>query len=453
MQKMGFGVMGGTIAEADRPNPGFILMNSLLKFLLAMLVVAPAFAAEKGEKVPDFGEAVQLAPFVVNGQKLAVAIHARTPEDRKYGEKFSEEVVEIACETTGGSGKKGLVIVGREGEPHPVLVIRKFLAMAEAGQLDPAVAAKAGELQAQLADWKKMLRLDVDPDPKNKGFKLTFEMLVPALPLSLDGMSGKLYQLSWAEDFDVGRVERKLHALTAADLGSNALSKYDWVFYLPPRNAFKAVEKDIVQQAVAHEKMGLFKRAALKSALFAFSPAIKTAVEGMRKGMLYMTVLRADSDYSKGDIMALTAAYVKVLMPDFKFNGGTEHKRALEAIEAQKIANAEYAKDPFIPPKRLETFDPAAYAACAGNYETAEARKKAKEKAKAFWSLTEKDGVYLWRYEGNQDEPRTYYPAGERLLVSANGNMTLHFLVDEKGAVTGVEERRERYRRTLLRKL
>ena len=39
-----------------------------------------------------------------------------------------------------------------------------------------------------------------------------------------------------------------------------------------PRNAFKAVEDDIIQRAVKHEKMGLFKRAALKSALFVFSP-------------------------------------------------------------------------------------------------------------------------------------------------------------------------------------
>lgn len=427
-------------------------MNPFFKYLLAMLWVVPAFGVEKTVKAPDFGEAVQLAPFVVKGEKLAIAIHARTAADRKYGEKFAEEVVEIACETTGGTGKKGLVIVGREGEPHPVLVIRKFLAMAEAGQLDPTVATQAAELTKQLADWKTMLRLDVDPDPNHKGFKLTFDMLVPALPLPLEGMAAKLYQLSWAEDFDVERVERKLHALTAADLGSNALSKYDWVFYLPPRDAFKAVEKDVVKRAVAHEKMGLFKRATLKSALFAFGPAIRTAVEGMRKGMLYLTVLRADSDYSKGDIMALTGAYVKVLMPDFKFNGGTEHKRAREAIEAQKIKNLEYAKDPYVSPPRLGTFDPAAYAAFAGNYESAEARKKPTEKGKAYWSLAQKDGDYLWRNEWNQSAPQLYYPAGERLLVSADGKATLHLQIDETGAVTGVEERRERFRRTLLRK-
>jgi hypothetical protein len=44
------------------------------------------------------------------------------------------------------------------------------------------------------------------------------------------------------------------------------------------------------------------------------------------------------------------------------------------------------------------------------------------------------------------------HPAGEHLFVSADGKMTLEFKVDENGAVTGVEERRARFRRTIPRK-
>jgi len=409
---------------------------------VAVLVLTGALVAERPAEPPksEFGKDIQLAPIVVNGSRLSFSIHARTKADRRYAEKFADEVVQIAYETLGGSTGKGLVIMGREGEPHPVVVIRQFLALADSGTLDPAVAARAGELTAMLEGWKKMLKLDVDP--QEKGFKITFDMIMPALPLPLDGLASKLYQLSWAEDFDDARIARKLQALTLAGLESDVLAKYDWVFYLPPRNVYKGVQDDVIKQAVAHEKIGLFKRAAMKSALFVASPVIKTAVEGMRKGMLFMTVLQAESGSSRDDIRHLTMAYTNVLMPDFKFNGGSEHRRALEAIEKQKLANAEYAKDPFVKPERLATFDPAAYAACEGEY-----TMKPPEATLRF--KREGDG-FQWNYK--QDKPRVFYPAGDRLLVNEDGSMTIRFLTDETGAVTGVEERWVRRRQTIPRK-
>jgi hypothetical protein len=413
-------------------------------FLVGGFALASVLTTAHAAEEPDatFGRDVQLAPFVVNGKKLSAAVYARTKSDRRYGEKFAEEVVGIAYETMGDSTGKGLVVVGREGEPHPVVVIRKVLAMAEAGQLDPEVAKKAGELSTLLTKWKAMLHLDVESS--GKGFKVTFDMVMPALPLPLEGLASKLYQISWAEDFDDTRVERKLRALTLADLKSDALSKYTWVFYLPPRNAFKAVEDDVIEQAEKHEKMGLLKRATLNSALFVFSPAIKTAVEGMRKSMLFMTVLQAESNYRKEDIMALTGAYLQVLMPDFKFNGGTEHQRALEAIERQKIKNADYAANPYVSPARLTEFDPAVYAPFEGEYAVGEGKKRVTR------SFKQKDGAYAW--QPSRGSPQILHPAvGERLLVSADGKMTVQFQIDENGVVTGAEERRERFRRTLSR--
>ena len=387
---------------------------------------------------------MQLAPFVVNGKKLSISIHARTPADRRYAEEFAEEVVAIAYETLGDTTGAGLVVMGREGEPHPVIVMRKFLAMAAAGQLDPAVAAKAGELTALMADWKATFRLD-EPAEGEQGFKLTFDMVVPALPLPLEGMSAKLYQLSWAEGFDEARIEQKLRSLTAADLEGKALSQYDWVFYLPPKNAYLQVQADIMKAAVKKEKIGVFKRTAMRSALFVFRAAVKTAVEAMRKGTLFMTVLRAQSDYSKDDIMALTYAYSRVLMPDFKINGGSEHRRAQEAIEAQKLKNAEYAKDPFVSPARLAAFDPAAYAAFEGDY----TRGKDGKDTLKFKRI---DDAYCWPYREKDNKPRLFHPAGERILVSTDGKMTIEFKVDERGAIAGVEERAARYRQTFPRK-
>lgn len=415
---------------------------------VAGLVLAGAMVAAEPAG-GDFGKDIQLTPFVVKGAPLSVSIHARTKSDRRYGEGFAEEVVGISYETLGKSTGAGLVIVGREGEPHPVVVIRKFLALAEAGQLDAGVRARMGDLNAKMTDWKKIMRMEVEDDDDEKDFKITFDMIMPALPLPLEGVASKLYQLSWAEGFDEARVEKKLRSLTVADLEGDTLAKYDWVFYLPPRNAYVGVQNAVMKEVMRKEKMGLLKRAAIKSALVVFKPAVKKAVEGFRQGMLFMTVLRARSDYSKEDIRLLTEAYVNVLMPDFKFNGGTERERALEAIEKQKVKNAEYAKDPYISPARLATFDPAAYTPFEGDYGTVQVGKGGKP-GKPSRQFTRKDEAWLWQYR--RGKPTILHPAGDRLLVSADGRLTVQFKVDEQGAVTGVEERRERHRQTFPRK-
>jgi hypothetical protein len=153
-----------------------------------------------------------------------------------------------------------------------------------------------------------------------------------------------------------------------------------------------------------------------------------------------MTVLRAQSDYSQDDIMALTAAYIRVLMPDFKFNGGKTHQRAIDAIEAQKVANAEYAKDPFVSPQPLVNFDSTIYAAFEGGY--------AEEKT-ATHHFRRHGDTFTWQYL--DQPPMTFRPAGSHLFVSEHGNMTIEFLRDADGAVTAVEERWVRRRKTVPR--
>lgn len=431
------------------PGPAFRRLGA---GVVTLLLAGVGIAAEP--EGGEFGKNIELAPFVVKGQKLSISVHARTGGDRRYATEFAEEVVGIAYESMDKSTGAGLVIVGREGEPHPVVVIRKFVAMAAAGQLDPTVAAKAGELTALLTRWKTMLKIDEnnedDEDDKDGGkdVKITFDMIMPALPLPLEGIGSKLYQLSWAEAFDDARIDRKLRSLTLAQLEADTLAKYDWVFYLPPRNAYVGVQNTLMKEVVEKEKMGFMKRAAIKSALLVFKPAIKKAVEGFRKGMLLMTVLGARSGWNKGDVHAVTGAYVQVMMPDFKFNGGTERERALEAIEKQKVKNAEYAKDPYISPARLATFDPAAYVAFEGDFGVTVGKDGKPTKPTRIFSR--KDGTYLW--QNRSRKPKVYHPAGERLFVSADGKATIEFKLDDQGAVTAVEERWERGRHTVRKK-
>lgn len=388
----------------------------------------------------DFGKDIQLAPFVVKGKPISVSIHARTKGDRRYAEKFADEVVEIAYETLGDSTGRGLVIVGAEGEPHPIHFFRKFLEMARAGQLDPSLQESVRQLDAALMKVSEKFKIDGE---ENARMGITFDTFLPALPLPLPGAAAQLYQLAWAEGFDDAHIAQRLKTLTRADLQREEFTRYDWVFYLPPHSATAPVIKELLDKGMKGQKMGLFKRAAIRGAVFAFRPVINKAVEAMRSGFLFTTILRADGTYSEDDIEQLTKAYVRELMPDLKPGSGDERRRALAAIEKQKIENAEYAKDPFVKPERLATFDPATFAPGEGEYTA-----KPPEVTHRF----KREGdSYQWNFH-KDTKPRIFYPAGERLLVNEQGNMTIRLLVDDKGTVTGVEERWVRRRQTIARK-
>ena len=117
----------------------------------------------------------------------------------------------------------------------------------------------------------------------------------------------------------------------------------------------------------------------------------------------------------------------------------------MAAIEKQKVKNAEYAKDPFVSPARLATFDAAAYTRFAGDYGTLTKGKKEKI-AKPSRTLARENETWLWQYRSGK--PTVLHPAGERLFVSADGKLTVEFKLDDKGAITAAEERRARYRQT-----
>ncbi len=383
----------------------------------------------------DFLPAIQMAPFVVEGDNSAIFVHARSRGDRRYAEKFAEDVITVTYDALGKSTGRGLVIVGRKGEPHPLVIFQKFIAMGEAGQLDPSVMPYIDEAKAKLAEWEA----EVEIDENDAG--ITFEMVTELIPLPLKGPGSKLYQWAWLDGFDLDQVETRFAALRPEDFASDQLDEYNWVFYLPPKSAVHRVIKRVLPAVMKAENMGFFARAAARGAIVAFRPVITKAMEGMRKGMLFYTVTDARTDFSTEDIKALTGAYVEVLMPDFKFAGtSAERRQAVEAIQDQLAENIEYAKDPFIAPERLDEFDAADYAGFVGDYYD-------KGQSEVTHRFRIEDDAFTWTYR--DQDPMMFHAATDHKLVREDNEMTIEFLVNEDGEVTGVEERWPRRRKTV----
>jgi hypothetical protein len=305
----------------------------------------------------DFSPLVKLAPFVVNGNTLAVSIHARTSRDRRYAEEFSEAVMKVVWEGVTDSTGKGLVIIGQKGEPHPIAVFRKFQALAAAGKLDPVVAARGVELAEMLNHWQHVVNDGKSKDGKaddDGEVDLDFEKIVSALPLPLKGVGAKLYQLAWFEKFDDAKVEAKLAALRPADLDRDLFARYDWVFYLPPKGAFDVVLDQIIAEALKKEEAGFFARTAVKTALLVVKPKIRRAIEGLRRGVMFQTVVQARTQFSPEEVSALMGAYIETMMPGEDTGAGTEHERAVKAVRAQLRKNAEKAEKTKEPAEKTE---------------------------------------------------------------------------------------------------
>ncbi len=337
---------GGSVESLSGFTRGMVGRLSGAFVLLAAVGLLPQGRATESTatapgKAPDgFMPYVELAPFVVNGKQLAISIYARSKSDRRYAEDFAGEVVKVVYESVTESTGKGLVIIGRKGEPHPVFVFRKFLALAGDGKLDPAVAARGPELFALLDHWKSTVSdgKSAGEDPKGD-VDLDFEKIIAALPLPLEGIGARLYQLAWAEGFDEAKVDARLRALRPADLEGNLFAHFDWVFYLPPRGAFESVLDGLIADALKEEKAGFLARTAVKGAMLIARPTIRQAIEGMRRGVMFSTVVRARTSFGEEEVSALMEAYVDALLPDHKDEPGSEHDRAVRAVRARVSAN------------------------------------------------------------------------------------------------------------------
>ena len=316
-------------------------------FVFALFGAALTLAAADKKLAPpaglppkdEFSRMVQLAPFKVQGKQLAVSIHARNSRDRRYAGQFAEEVLSVIHESgvTSETGK-GLVIIGRKGEPHPIVFFRRFLELAESGRLDPAIAALAPGLPEGRDDWATIVNQEMRHDAEGgQEEDLEFEQIVTALPLSLHGAGAKIYQLAWAANFDDAALEARLRSLTPADLERRDLfARFDWVFYLPPKNAFDKVLDDIIAEELKDEAAGFAERLAIKGAMLVIKPKIRKTIEAVRSGLLLQCIAQSRTTLTPGETAELLGAYVEELMPFEKSTyPGNDHERAVQAVRAE----------------------------------------------------------------------------------------------------------------------
>jgi hypothetical protein len=314
---------------------GFALLAVNLLLTVATFADTPP-AARAGKD--DFMPYVELAPFLVKGKQLTISIHARSRRDRHYAADFAEEVVKVVYESATESTGKGLVIIGRKGEPHPAMIFRKFLALAKAGQLDPGVAARAPELTGMLDRWEDGIdksKSGGDGHKEEDQDDMEFEKILAALPLPLEGIGAKLYQLAWREDFDEARVEAGLRALRTADLDGSLFARFDWAFYLPPRGAFEAALDELVADALKEDNAGFLARMMAKGVMLTVKGRIRQSIEAMRQGVLFHTVILGSRQFSEEEAAALTGAYVEALLPDHAPGPGSAHERSVRAVREE----------------------------------------------------------------------------------------------------------------------
>lgn len=70
----------------------------------------------------------------------------------------------------------------------------------------------------------------------------------------------------------------------------------------------------------------------------------------MRHGMMFMTVVKAQTHHIKAEVFELTEAYIEVFVPGEKSTGGTDHERAVKAVRDQLRKIEEKPKATEAPP-------------------------------------------------------------------------------------------------------
>ncbi|MBK1876563.1 hypothetical protein [Pelagicoccus mobilis] len=418
------------------PNQPFVT-----PLLLACLLLSAGneLSAKPKDDAKQFSDYYELEPFQVTGEEIPITVFARNGGDRSYATRFAHKVVEVAYRTLERSPGSGLVIIGRSGEPHPITLFEKFMETAQSDNASPELKAIATELENGFGKWREKIHFEMDEGDDDIPFDV--RKLVDAFPIPLPQMAAQLYLLAWERNFDPEQVDTLLAQLKATDLKQQDFEEFTWIFYLPPRNSLNKVLKEVLPLAFEAGDLGPVKRALARAAIAAFKPLIKDAVEGVRKGVLYWSVLTAnEAAFNEGDIEALASVYIESQMPKGKVFGSDKTGRGIEAIERQKLKNAEYAKDPFVLPTPLESFDSASFATFEGRYGDEGHRNK------TFFS---ENGSFFWQ-EGD-DDPVEYLPAGESYLVSSQNDVTLRFMPGETPSFFKVELRKGRFRHTFAR--
>lgn len=364
-----------------------------------------------------------------------ISIFAEKPGQRHYAERFAETIYEAAYETTGESAGKGLVIIGSYDEIHPILLIRKYadILQKSGNQADKAILGLVPDtafIRWEEAD--KELKVEVGID---------IESIAYVVPLPMKPAMLNLYFIAKEEGFDGEKIDQRYRTLNPLELRFADYERFDWVIYLPPRNAIDKAIKEVLPKVMQKQKVGFFKRTLVKGAVFTLKPAIRDGMEGIRKSLLYESILKATSDLSEGDIKALAKAYRESLMPRGKIIPRNKEDRSLEAIREQLKVNEAYAKDPFIPPEQTIEEDPEKAAKYVGEYRY--------ESGRSVNIFQKEDLLY---FQNKDDDPVEISPVSEVLYTTEDRKMTVEFLPGSDESYREAELRKERWRKTIRKK-
>lgn len=360
-----------------------------------------------------------------------ISIFAEKPGERKYAEGFAETVYEAAFETTGESAGKGLIIIGNYEDPHPIVLIKRYMDVTEGAEANADGLIFDAIIDRAISKWEE------GDESLEEEIGMDIESVAYVIPMPLEPAILNLYLVARQEDFNEDAIENRYRTIKPMELKFGDFESFDWVIYLPPRNAIDRVIKDVLPHVMKKEKLGFFKRTLVKGAVFTFKPVIRDAMEGFRKSLLYEAILKANSDFLEEEIEVLTNAYREALMPKGKIVGGNKSDRSLEAIREQLKENEAYANDPYVPPILTIDEDSEQSALFVGEY------KGRHGKTKIF-----QDDGFLY-YQFNDRTAHLISPVSENLFTTEDRGMTIEFLAGENGEIEEAELRKVRFRRTI----
>lgn len=416
--------------------------SRLFSTLTIAFLAASATLAQKYAPSLEFEDFYELDPITIVGEEIPITVFARTGSDRRYATRFAHNVVEVAYDTLQKTPGSGLIIIGRSGEPHPITLMESFMEKAREEGASPELTEIANQLEISAEEWRAKLDFNMlSEDDEDEEIPVDIDNLIDAFPIPLPHMAAQLYLIAWEVEFDVDLFDQRLNQLTATELKQQDFEEFRWIFYLPPKNTLNKVLKEILPLAFEESELGPMKRIFARAAVATFKPLIKDAMEGVRKGVLYWSILSENaSAFNEGDVNLLAGKYMESQMPRGKILGSDKKERGKQATRKQRKKNEEYAKDPFVILTPTKTFDPKTFEPFLGHYGDEGHRNK---------RFFEEDGVYYWQ-EGD-DDPVEYLPAGDLFFISVEKDITLEFITGETPSFTKIELRKGRFRHTFDR--
>lgn len=412
---------------------------SAVLFVVATSFLVADSRAESGLAVDttSSGSIIELDSFLVSADGN-ITIFASNPLARAYGNQFTEMVYEAATYTTRQSVGSGLVVVAGKNEIHPILLMKQFLSVAGGNAALTGDSLVEKNLVEALALFDKMETLV----KAELGDGIDMSVLYNFIPVPMEGPVLNLYMIGREEGFNSERLNMRFGSMAPADLLEGAFGRYDWSIYLPPRGAIDDALKEVLPVVMKKHELGFVTRKLIQGAVFTMKPMIRDSVEGMRKSVLYESILKKTSGFIQEDIVLYASAYRDALMPKGNILPGKKADRSYEAIDEVRLRIEAFEKDPFVAPEPMAEYDAHNYDRFVGVYSEDE-----KGAPTAFY---QKSGTFWVQAEGR--DALNVQPATNTLLVSRDGKSTIEFHSDEEAVSMRLEIRRVRERKTLVKR-